>query len=113
MATSPTANQTVGPLSRGRMRKCEKSMLNTYRITNLRGFSERTGKRVKQMTKQARAARLQAPKISRRSQRLTAKEVSRCYPRHGASASHAASKAWLEHNAHVPLQGCRAHVIGS
>jgi hypothetical protein len=43
----------------------------TYRITNLRGLRERTGKRVKQMTKQAAAARLQKANTSMRSHRLT------------------------------------------
>lgn len=47
----------------------------TYRMTNFLGRSERTGNRAKQMTKQARAARLQAPKTSIRSHRLTRKTV--------------------------------------
>lgn len=45
---------------------------HTYNITNLRGLRERTGNRVKHMTKQAKAARLQAPKTINRSHRLTA-----------------------------------------
>lgn len=46
--------------------------VGTYRITNLRGLPiEITGKRTKQITKQASAARLQAPNINKRSQRLT------------------------------------------
>jgi hypothetical protein len=45
---------------------------NTYKTTSLRGLpAAMTGKRAKHMTKQARAPRLQAPKISRRSHRLT------------------------------------------
>ena len=44
---------------------------STYRITNLRGLKESTGKSVKQITKQARAARLQAAKTINRSHRLT------------------------------------------
>lgn len=44
---------------------------STYKITNLRGLKERTGKSVKQITKHASAARLQAPKTIRRSHRLT------------------------------------------
>src|SRR4051794_19663872 len=47
----------------------------TYRITNLDGLKERTGKRAKQMTKQARAPRLQAAKTSIRSHRLTAQSI--------------------------------------
>lgn len=43
----------------------------TYKITNLRGLKESTGKRVKHMTKQARAARLQAAKTNKRSHLLT------------------------------------------
>ena len=43
----------------------------THSMTNLRGRSDSTGNRVKHMTKQARAARLQAPKISKRSHLLT------------------------------------------
>lgn len=43
----------------------------TYRITNLRGRSDRTGKRKKQTTKQARAPRLQPAKTSIRSHLLT------------------------------------------
>jgi hypothetical protein len=44
---------------------------HSYRITNLRGLVIRTGQRAKQSTKQARAPKLQAPKINKRSQRLT------------------------------------------
>lgn len=45
---------------------------STHRTTSLRGLpKEMTGKRKKQMTKQARAPRLQAAKINRRSHRLT------------------------------------------
>lgn len=40
-------------------------------MANLRGFSERTGNKAKQITKQATAARLQPPKISSRSHLLT------------------------------------------
>lgn len=61
----------------------------TYKMTNLRGLMERTGKRVKHMTKQARAARLQAPKTIKRSHRLTATWVSFSYPRGVSSTSHA------------------------
>jgi hypothetical protein len=64
----------------------------TYRITNLRGFRERIGNRVKQMTKQAAAARLQKANTSRRSHRLTTLHVSYFQPRGVTSASHAASK---------------------
>lgn len=49
----------------------QKGNMRTYRMTNFRGFSDRTGNRAKQMTKQARAPRLQAPKMSNRSHRLT------------------------------------------
>lgn len=51
----------------GQVPKCG----STYRMTNLRGRVATMGKRVKQMTKQARAARLQAPKTKSLSQRLT------------------------------------------
>lgn len=44
----------------------------TYKMANLRGLSDRTGNKAKQMTKQARAAMLKAPKTSSRSHRLTA-----------------------------------------
>ncbi len=44
---------------------------DTYRMTNFRGLSDRTGNRVKHMTKHARAARLQAAKTKRRSHLLT------------------------------------------
>ena len=40
-------------------------------MANFRGLRDRTGNRKKQMTKQARAARLQPPKTSRRSHLLT------------------------------------------
>lgn len=43
----------------------------TYNTANLRGFNERTGNRTKQITKQAKAARLQPPKINIRSHLLT------------------------------------------
>lgn len=43
----------------------------TYKIANFRGLRLRMGKRVKQTTKRARAARLRPPKRRRRSQRLT------------------------------------------
>lgn len=46
-------------------------MERTHRIANLRGLRDRTGNNAKQITKQASAARLQPPKISRRSHRLT------------------------------------------
>ena len=84
---------------------------STYRITNLRGLSERTGNRVKQITKHASAARLQAPKTNNRSHRLTASRVSFSYPRGMSSASHAASRTWLRCNAHVPLQGAEGRGI--
>lgn len=48
--------------------------METYRITNLRGRRDNTGNKAKQMTKQARAPRLQAPKMSKRSHRLTGKQ---------------------------------------
>lgn len=43
----------------------------TYKMANLRGLSVRTGKRKKQIMKQTAAPRLQAPKMSIRSHRLT------------------------------------------
>lgn len=45
--------------------------LITYKITNFLGLSDKTGKRKKQITKQARAPKLQAPKINSRSHLLT------------------------------------------
>jgi hypothetical protein len=44
---------------------------NTYKMANLRGLSDKTGNKAKQMTKQANAATLKAPKTRRRSHRLT------------------------------------------
>lgn len=44
----------------------------TYKITNFLGLSDSTGKRKKQITKQTRAPRLQAPKTNIRSHLLTA-----------------------------------------
>lgn len=49
----------------------------TYNIANLRGFRDNTGNKAKHMTKQTRAAALQAPKTSRRSHRLTIARVDR------------------------------------
>ncbi len=46
-------------------------------MTNLRGFGNRTGQKAKQMTKQAKAPRLQAPKINKRSHRLTRSGIPR------------------------------------
>ena len=43
----------------------------TYNTANLRGLSVRTGNRKKQIKKQIAAPRLQAPKMSILSQRLT------------------------------------------
>lgn len=48
-----------------------KGELITYKITNFLGRKDRTGKRKKQITKQARAPKLQAPKINIRSHLLT------------------------------------------
>ena len=80
----------------------------TYRITNLRGLIDNTGNRVKHMTKHARAARLQAPKINKRSQRLTVDfQVSCCHPTRHTDGSHAEGMAWLRCNVGLPLQGCR------
>lgn len=45
--------------------------VDTYRMTNLRGRTDRTGNRAKQMTKQARAPKLHAPKTNKRSHLLT------------------------------------------
>lgn len=50
---------------------------NTYNIANLRGFRDNTGSKAKHMTKQTRAAALQAPKTSRRSHLLTVARVDR------------------------------------
>jgi hypothetical protein len=78
----------------------------TYRITNLRGLRDRTGNRVKQMTKQAAAARLQKANTSMRSHRLTTLHVSYIQPRSVASASHAASKVRARAAMHMfRLQG--------
>jgi hypothetical protein len=44
---------------------------STYRMANFRGLNERMGRRVKQITIRATAARLNAPKMRRRSHRLT------------------------------------------
>ena len=43
----------------------------TYRMANFLGVTMRTGNKAKQMTKQAKAARLQAPNTSSRSHLLT------------------------------------------
>lgn len=51
----------------------------TNRIANFRGFSDRTGKRKKQITKQANAAALHAPKTRSRSHLLTTIRVHRQY----------------------------------
>lgn len=52
--------------------QCQYKYGNTYRTTSLRGLArEMRGKRKKHMTKQASAAKLQAPNISIRSHRLT------------------------------------------
>lgn len=79
----------------------------THNMTNLRGLRDRTGKRVKQMTKQARAARLQAPKINSRSHRLTATPVSPAtreahHPDHMQNLRHRPKTGCT-----CPLQGCR------
>lgn len=47
----------------------------TYRMANLRGFSDRTGNRKKQSRKQTAAPRLHAMKMSIRSHRLTVKGI--------------------------------------
>ena len=44
----------------------------TYKMANFLGVTMRTGNKAKQMTKQAKAARLQAPNTSSRSHLLTA-----------------------------------------
>lgn len=62
-------------------------------MTNFDGLSDRTGKRKKQMTKQARAPKLQAPKIINRSHLFTV----------GTSPSAAKS-------ASVCCDGCKAAV---
>jgi hypothetical protein len=49
---------------------------HTYKMTNFRGLVAMIGKRVKHMTKQAKAARLQAAKTSNLSHLLTATHVS-------------------------------------
>ena len=43
----------------------------TYNMANLRGTAAKMKNRLKQMMKQIKAPRLQAPKMSRRSHRLT------------------------------------------
>lgn len=45
--------------------------VTTYRIANFRGLAARTGKRKKQITKHAAAAKLHPPKMRRRSHLLT------------------------------------------
>lgn len=50
---------------------------DTYSMANLRGRRLRIGRRVKQTTKRAMAARLRPPKIRIRSHRLTAIEQRR------------------------------------
>jgi len=47
---------------------------DTYKMANLRGLSDKTGNKAKQMTKQANAATLKTPKTRRRSHRLTVVE---------------------------------------
>jgi hypothetical protein len=47
-----------------------------HRMANLRGFSDSTGKSAKQITKQARAPRLQPPKTSSRSHLLKVNQPS-------------------------------------
>jgi hypothetical protein len=44
----------------------------TYKMANFLGVTMRTGNKAKQMTKQANAAKLQAPNTSSRSHLLTA-----------------------------------------
>ena len=44
----------------------------TYKMANFLGVTMRTGNKAKQMTKQAKAAKLQAPNTSSRSHLLTA-----------------------------------------
>lgn len=75
----------------------QKGNMRTYRMTNFRGFSDRTGNRAKQMTKQARAPRLQAVKMSNRSHRLTV-GIS---PEATKSASFLESDFKKEHNQQV------------
>ena len=48
---------------------------DTYRTANFRGLSVSTGKRKKQIMKQTVAPRLQAPKMSIRSHRLTSDKI--------------------------------------
>lgn len=43
----------------------------TYNIANFRGLNDKTGNKAKQITKQAKAARLHAPNKSNRSHLLT------------------------------------------
>lgn len=83
----------------------------TYKTTNFLGFSDSTGSRAKQMTKQAAAARLQTAKIINRSQRLTNKQIT---PRWSASCS--PNEGWRAGNSvhmgtetcpHASLQGPR------
>lgn len=53
------------------MWEVESKSTDTYKTANLRGLSVSTGKRKKQIMKQTTAPRLQAPKMSIRSHRLT------------------------------------------
>lgn len=66
---------TVGPSTSRQVVLGAKDIDDTYNIANFRGFRDSTGKRAKQMTKQTRAAALQAPKTSRRSHLLTVVRV--------------------------------------
>lgn len=67
--------------------------MRTYRMTNFDGLSDRTGKRKKQMTKQARAPRLQAPKIINRSHLFTV-----------------VASPWAAESAYLCCDGCEAAV---
>lgn len=84
------ASRPVGGMGKGASAEGYK----TYRTTNLRGRVATIGKRAKQMTKHARAARLQAPKTNSLSQRLTrTQKVSHGKPRGVPSACDADGRA--------------------
>src|ERR1700722_5010306 len=51
---------------------CRSIEFLTYKMANFLGVTMRTGSKAKQMTKQAKAAKLQAPNTSSRSHLLTA-----------------------------------------
>lgn len=93
------------------MRRKRNEKVTTYNIANFLGRMLRMGRRVKQTTKRATAARLRPPKMRMRSQRLTVRCVGSALVRQCFAQPAVGTSGWSEEARDTAPQRRNSYIV--